>query len=252
MAQRTVDSHAAFFRAYLRPGFHLLDCGCGPGTITLGFAPLISPGLVTGVDLEASQIQVARERSVASGLSNLRFQVSSIYELPFANHCFDAAFSHAVMEHLQQPVKALQELHRVLKPGGVVGLRSPDWGGFLLAPASAELEEALAYYKQIQQRNGGDPYIGRQLGALLRQAGFTNIKVSASYQCYENLSLIAEYLALQIEASDSNEQSNRSKENAGSSRHQSCAEMGNTLRAWSQHRDSWFAQAWCEAVAYKA
>ncbi len=43
--------------------------------------------------------------------------------------------------------------------------------------------------------------MGRNLKALLRQAGFTNIKASASYQCYEPLDLITEYLALRIEAS---------------------------------------------------
>jgi len=63
MANRTVDSHAAFFKSYLRSGMQLLDCGCGPGMIALGFARLVAPGTVTGVDRQLSQINIARENA---------------------------------------------------------------------------------------------------------------------------------------------------------------------------------------------
>jgi hypothetical protein len=44
----------------------------------------------------------------------------------------------------------------VLKPGGVIGVCSPDWGGFVLAPPSARLSEAIEAYTSLQTRNGGD------------------------------------------------------------------------------------------------
>ncbi|MCC5598509.1 methyltransferase domain-containing protein [Nostoc favosum] len=256
MAKRSLDTHGAFFKPYLRPGMKLLDCGCGPGTITLGLAKAIFPGMLTGIDREASQIQIAAEAAFTQGVSNANFLEANIYALPFPDNSFDAIFSHALFEHLKEPVQALRELWRVLKPGGIVGLRSPDWGGFLIAPSTPELEKAFSYYKWLQQRNSGNPDVGRELRALVRQSGFTNIKASASYQCYEPLSEATEYLALRIEASA---KVDGAVEKGWTGTDERCLRratptliaMSNGLREWSQHPDGFFAQAWCEVVGQK-
>ena len=57
---RTACVHGAFFLPYLHPGMTVLDCGCGPGTITIGLAEAVAPGEAVGVDLEASQVDRAR------------------------------------------------------------------------------------------------------------------------------------------------------------------------------------------------
>jgi ubiquinone/menaquinone biosynthesis C-methylase UbiE len=248
MANRSVDSHAAFFKSYLKPGMKVIDCGCGPGTITIGLAQLVAPGRVTGTDIGSSQIAIARENASSQEISNIEFIEANINQLPFADNSFDVAFSHAVLEHLHSPVKVLQELLRVLKPDGVLGVRTPDWGGFLIAPSNSELERAIAYYKLIQQKNGGNPYVGRHLRGLLREAGYINIKASASYECYENLSSIGEYLALRIKDS---ERLDRAVEQGWVENSQALSSMSNALREWSQHPDGIFAQAWCEAVGQK-
>ncbi|MEH1888683.1 MAG: methyltransferase domain-containing protein [Nostoc sp.] len=179
---------------------------------------------------------VPAESAFTQGVSNANFLEGNIYALPFPDNSFDAIFSHALFEHLQEPAQALRELWRVLKPGGIVGLRSPDWGGFLIAPSTSELDKAFSYYKWLQQQNSGNPYVGRELRALLRQSGFTNIQASASYQCYEPLSEATEYLALLIEASAKVDEATA---------------MSSALREWSQHPDGFFAQAWCEVVGWK-
>ncbi len=260
MANRSVDTHAAFFTPYILPGMKLLDCGCGPGTITLGLARMLeklsgvesrseglAPGTVIGIDREASQIRIAAENALTQAVSNANFLEANIYALPFSDDSFDAVFSHALFEHLQEPVKALRELWRVLKPGGIVGLRSPDWGGFLIAPTTPELDKALSYCKWLQQQNSGNPYVGRELRALLRQAGFTNIKASASCEYYEPLSLATEYLALIIEASEKVDQGVEK----GWTDEQSLKAMSRALRELSQHPDGFFATAWCEVVGRK-
>ena len=61
IAGRSSQEHASFFLPLLKPGMSLLDCGCGPGSITLGLAKAVAPGEVTGVDIGESQLEAARK-----------------------------------------------------------------------------------------------------------------------------------------------------------------------------------------------
>ena len=76
MAARTVESHGQFFVPYLTPGLSVLDCGCGPGSITLGIAARIAPGKVLGVDFGESQIERARSSAAAAGAGNATVQTA--------------------------------------------------------------------------------------------------------------------------------------------------------------------------------
>jgi ubiquinone/menaquinone biosynthesis C-methylase UbiE len=94
------------------------------------------------------------------GVMNVRFEVADVYRLPFPDGSFDAAFAHAVLMHLRDPVQALAEVRRVLGPGGIAGVRDPDWGARLHAPATPLLEQWYALTVRVRQRNGGDPFMG--------------------------------------------------------------------------------------------
>ncbi len=72
-ADRTAEKNAAFFLPYLKSGMSLLDCGCGPGSITVDLAERAAPGQVTGLDVGESSIEAARELAVERGVSNVRF-----------------------------------------------------------------------------------------------------------------------------------------------------------------------------------
>src|SRR5215813_525364 len=113
MARRTLATHGAFFVPHLRPGLRLLDCGCGPGSITLGLAAHVDPGEVVGIDFAPDQIARARQAAAREGRRNVRFEAANVYSLPFENGRFERVFSHALFEHLADPQKALRELHRV-------------------------------------------------------------------------------------------------------------------------------------------
>jgi ubiquinone/menaquinone biosynthesis C-methylase UbiE len=200
MEQRTADTHAAFFLPQLMPGWCVLDAGCGPASITLGLARRVSPGLVTGIDVEDSQFAKAREQAEREGLK-LEFRRASAYQLPFQDHRFDTVFSHALLEHLSDPVAALTEFRRVLKPGGLIGLRAGDMGGILIDSESDGPARGLATYLANREKNSGDPNVGRKLGRLLRKAGFTVQKMTASYEVItETLLKIGPSLAQQFAA----------------------------------------------------
>ncbi len=225
MARRTLVSHGAFFIPILADGMSVLDCGSGPGTITCGIAEHIPSGRVVGVDNDKSQVKLATEMARSRHLPNLEFRLASAYELPFRAESFDAVFSHALIKHLGNPEGAISEFRRVLRPGGTIGLTSPDWGGFLFAPPSEELSAAIGGYEDLLTSNGGDPYAGLKLGQLLENVGFEAITMKARYEVYESLEFIGEYLALQLES-------------AGEAQHAAF------LRKWAKAPSGMFAQAW--------
>jgi len=231
MGKRTLESHGSFFRPYLADDFEVLDLGCGPGTISVGLAQATS-GRVAGIDFGESQIEKAREHASDAGCQNLEFHLGSCYELPFEDCSFDRVFSHALLEHLRDPVAALKEARRVLKPDGIIGICSPDADGWLLSPPSKELEYAVNSYAELQASNGGDLRIGKRFGILLEQAGFIDIRLSARYECYPSLEFIGEYLALQLEQKGKHSEAE-------------------TFRFWSKSDGGMFAQAWVSAIATK-
>ena len=186
MAQRTAETHAGFFLPSLQPGWTVLDAGCGPGTITLGLARRVCPGRVLGIDVVDSQFETARGAAEHEGL-NAEFRKASVYELPFADQQFDAVFSHALLEHLSDPVAAISEFRRVLKPGGVIGLRAGDSGGLLIDADTDGPARAFASYMAKQKQETKDPNVGRKLGRLMRNAGFTVEKMNASYEVISEL-----------------------------------------------------------------
>ncbi len=246
MMRRYAARDAAFLLPHVKQGMSLLDCGCGPGTITVGLAEAVAPGSVVGVDLEPSQIAIAEKTARDRGLKNTRFEAASVYKLPFPDCSFDAVFSHALFEHLSEPLAALHEIRRVLRSGGLAAVASPDWSGNLMAPRDPEAERAIEVYKAIQRRNGGNPYVGREFGQLLQEAGFSRITMTAMYDCYEDVPLAAELLAERIEQGVGKQ----AVAGPGFSR----AEVGDlcrSLRQWAKQPGILFAQTFVEAIGHK-
>ena len=232
MARRRLDPNGAFFIPFLAPGIDVLDCGCGPGTITRDIAQRVAPGKVVGLDFSADQVAVATRDARARGIANAEFRQGSVYALPFEDGSFDAVFSHALLEHLREPASAVLELKRVLKPGGTLGLCTPDWGGFLLAPPSEKLLVAFEAYKQLQNRNGGDVYCGHKLGLYLEHAGFEGIAMQSRYENYDPLTVIGDFLAV-------------NHEEAGD------VKNAQVWREWGRNTNGMFSQAWVSCVGRK-
>jgi SAM-dependent methyltransferase len=180
---RRSDDCAAFLLPYLDAGMTLLDIGCGPGTITAALASAVRSAI--GIDKEPKAIAradtMARDRTTRG---TLRFLQADMTALPFADSEIDAVFFHAVLYHLDAAMLAntLAEARRVLKPGGLVGVRDSDVGGNILYPETPGLLLALDLWARWYQH--ADPHhvrFGRRQSAVLRSHGFTPIWSGASF-----------------------------------------------------------------------
>jgi ubiquinone/menaquinone biosynthesis C-methylase UbiE len=180
LARRTAATSAGFFLPHLRPGMRVLDCGCGPGSITVGLAETVAPGEVVGLDIQPAQVERARALAAERGVPNVRFEVGSVNELPFPDASFDAAFAMTVVEHVRQPLRALREMKRVLKPGGVVGIADDDGATVLWEPRTSLLTQALGLFLRLIEYHGGNPYGARHNRQRLLQAGFARPIATAS------------------------------------------------------------------------
>jgi ubiquinone/menaquinone biosynthesis C-methylase UbiE len=246
--RRRGDTHGWFFREYLQPGVRLLDCGCGPGNITLDLARSIAPGEVIGVDQDAGQIAMASAAAQDAKLSNARFRQANIYALPFADGEFDRAFSHALFEHLADPLAAMREIKRVLRPGGVAGLCAPDWRAFIVEPSSPDLVAAIELYKRIQRSGGGDPDIGGKLAAMMVAAGYSEVKPIAHYECYAPLSIIGNLVSHRLEISPEADGSVAKQWVTA----EALARYVQAVRDWQRMPHGLWAQAWVAAIGVKA
>ncbi len=180
-AQRAAPSVVSFFMERLTPGMSVLDCGCGPGTITQGIARAVAPGNVIGCDLEPGMVARAAALAEDADLPNLSFQVGNILDLPFEDNTFDAVVSCAVTEHLSEPVKAMSELGRVVKPGGIVGITRTDWSATLVSPPCDALTRFFDLFERGFHLQGGTMNGGKHLGGMLRDAGLTVVDLFPAF-----------------------------------------------------------------------
>src|SRR2546430_6905197 len=145
---RTAGNSAAYLLPHLRPGLSLLDVGCGPGTITVDLAARVAPGRVTAMEVSADALRLAREHVEASGPGGVDFVVADVHALDLPDGGFDVVHAHQVLQHLADPVRALTEMRRVCRPGGLVATRDSDYAGFTWFPRIPALDDWLSLYRR--------------------------------------------------------------------------------------------------------
>jgi SAM-dependent methyltransferase len=143
------------------------------GALTTSLAEIVAPGEVIGIDREPSQVEAARLWADERGVRNVRFETANIFALPYPEASFDAVFSYTVLEHVKDPLWAMREMRRVLKPGGVAGICDPDYGALLLEPETPLLKELFGLMLAFSEEHGS-PYYARRLRHYLLEAGFAS------------------------------------------------------------------------------
>jgi ubiquinone/menaquinone biosynthesis C-methylase UbiE len=196
MRSRTAERCCAFFRRHVRPDSRILDCGCGPGSITVGLAQWAPEGQTVGIDIGAEQLDGARALARDLGVGNVTFRQGDIFALPFEDASFDIVFAQTVFFHIPNPDKALAEIKRVLRPGGLVALRDAIIASSIIWPDESLVRELAALFRLGAQRSGGNSDVGQELGTLLQAAGFGGVFVTFDFQQPQRPEERAEYFAL--------------------------------------------------------
>ena len=146
-------------------------------------------GKVLGVDIDERLVDVAKKRADEAGSSALmEFKKGEAYRLPITDNFANVIFCRTVLWLLDNPVKALREMVRVVRPGGMVAAAEPDtrlslfydpdderYTNLLSKSEDADARGAKKLYKS-------DMEIGRKLPYLFRKAGLTNIRAYGHLQ----------------------------------------------------------------------
>jgi ubiquinone/menaquinone biosynthesis C-methylase UbiE len=236
-AARSAANSAAYLLPLLRSGLSLLDVGCGPGSITTDLAEAVAPGRVRGIDVTADPLASARKTAAERGVV-VEFAVDDTYQLSDPDDSYDVTHAHQVLQHLSDPVRALREMRRVTRPGGVVAVRDADYAAFTWWPADERLDAWLELYRAVAQGNGAEPDAGRRLLAWAREAGFSEIRPSASVWCYatpEDRAAWGGMWAARIHSSVGQMALER-----GLASEPDLAAISQAWRDWAAHPDGWF------------
>lgn len=186
------QTNAAYLLPYLKPGQRVLDFGCGPGAISMGLAEAVAPGgEMHGIDMEESQIESARAMAKEHGVANATFHVGDVTDLPFADAFFDVAYCHNVLMHVPDTQAVLAEVKRVLKPGGIIASREAIIESSFMYPDFGVMRESWLIYEDILETDDGHPQMGKELKFHFCEAGFTDIRMSASFELYSTPADIA-------------------------------------------------------------
>ena len=246
--RRTAETCAAFLLPRLDPSDRVLDIGCGPGTITAGLAR--RAGTVIGADISSAVVEEARCHAADEGVENLSFEVASAYELPWSDGSFDVVFAHQVLQHLADPVRALREARRVLRPGGVIAVRDSDYQTMSHAPIEAAIDHWLRLYHEVVKANGGEADAGRFLPGWVRAAGFVDPVVTTSTTTYadaEGRALWGELWALRVTDSDFAEHAVA----GGFAMRSDLVAISAAFQRWAAHPDGYWAFVHGEVLAVR-
>jgi len=247
-ALRTAENSAGFLLPHLREGDRLLDVGCGPGTITVDLARRLGSGSVLGIDSVPGVIDQAARHVTNSGVTNVEVRLGDVYALDLPDACVDVVYAHQVLQHLTEPVAALVEMRRVVKPGGLIAVRDSDYATMVHAPPFAALGRWLELHHEVTRRNGVEADAGRYLLGWCRAAGLEPVQVTSETTTYgdaEGRAIWGEGWAVRVTDSAFSTQAI----GYGVTTREELADIAAAFRSWAAHDDGFWAFLHGEVIA---
>lgn len=161
----------------VRAGARVLEVGCGSGVVLRDLAGLAGRrGEVVGVDISRAMLAAARRlcRPV-SGRARIALHHGDAAHLPFPPARFDVTLGITVILHVAEPAPVVDEMVRVTRPGGRVGLQDQDFGMMAVTHPDPALTDRIL--DSVPRALYDEPYSGRRLPGLLREAGLRQVRL---------------------------------------------------------------------------
>ena len=186
LSSRSAAEACGYLMPHLKLGLRVLDVGCGPGSISAGLAKAKAPGELRGIDIEPSQVEMASQMAAEWELSNAEFSVGDVKDIPFEDDSFAVVHCNDLLAFIPDTEVALSEMKRVLKSGGVIGWREIIIDHFMIHPDPdpSPLTRGFAVFADLLEAEDGHPQMGKELAEHLGRAGFTDIRLSASFEMF--------------------------------------------------------------------
>jgi ubiquinone/menaquinone biosynthesis C-methylase UbiE len=161
----------------VRPGSRVLDVGCGPIGILKLLSEYVGPqGVVVGVERESRFAELARSEAARYGLENVKIVEADALASGLDKESFDVVHERLVMVNVPERRQLLSEMVSLVAPGGSIALEDIDNVSWLCEPEHPSWVALIGVFHQVFRAGGGDPYIGRRLPTLLREAGVLDIR----------------------------------------------------------------------------
>lgn len=166
----------------LSEDMEICDFGCGTGYLINDITAKY-PGIkITGIEISDEQFREARE------LNRLNNNVSlfnlNVFENTLPDCHFDICYCRYFLEHVSDPISAVREMVRIVKPGGRIIAQENDLHNVLYYPDILHHDRLMARFCDLQVKMGGDPYIGRKLFSIFSEAGLRAIELDYEPEIY--------------------------------------------------------------------
>jgi ubiquinone/menaquinone biosynthesis C-methylase UbiE len=179
------DSAALLDRVGPRPGQSAIDLGCGPRGILDLLAGRVGPtGRIVGLDSDPVHAAMAAEFAAGRGLSGVEIITADARNTGLPSGSFDLVHARTLLVNLPEPAGAAAEMMRLARPGGWVASVEPDTEHALCYPPHPAFDRLHDIFTVAFRRNGADPWVGRRVPELFRQAGLDQVEVEARVQMY--------------------------------------------------------------------
>ncbi len=179
------DSAALLDRVALGPGQAAIDLGCGPRGILDLLAGRVAPaGRVVGLDADPAHAVMAAEFAAARGLRNVEIITGDASSTGLPAGSFDLVHARTLLINVPEPAGVAAEMMRLARPGGWVASMEPDTEHTLCYPPHPAFHRLCEIFTVAFRRNGADPWIGRRVPELFRQAGLADVEAAAKAQMY--------------------------------------------------------------------